>query len=381
MSVHEHGPSLADEFPTLGREIWLNHAAIAPWPRVVIEAMQGFIADNASHGPRSYPRWLETQDELRQRLATLLGGLDPDDLAMTQNTSDGLNLIAAGLDWHAGDRVVIPSGEFPSNRLPWIALAEQGVEVVEVELPREQPEAALLDALDSRTRLLSVSSVRYDCGLQLKLETLGAACRRHNVLLCVDAIQQVGALPIDPERSHVDFLVAGAHKWLMCPEGIGLFWSRGQARERLRQTRHGWGMCPRPFDFDKSDWRHRSGARRFEIGTLNTAGIHALHAATGLMLEYGPEKIGDSLLERSGHLCRALESIEGVEVATPADPARRAGIVSFSHARHTPKAMLEALARRNIHAAIRGRYLRLSPHFYTPLEALDEAVEVIARMR
>ncbi len=380
MSIRANRSATVEDFPTLGRETWLNHAAIAPWPRVVIEAMQHFIADNARHGPRSYRNWLTIEAQLRQRLATLLGGLDPEDIAITENTSAGLNLIATGLDWRSRDRIVIPAGEFPSNRLPWFALAERGIEVVEVDLPSENPESALIDAIDPCTRLMSVSAVRYDTGVRLDLEKLGSACQKNNVLLCVDAIQQVGALPIDPQSCGVDFLAAGAHKWLMCPEGIGFFWSSAQARVQLRQTRHGWRMCSQPFDFDKSDWQPQPSARRFEIGTLNTAGIHALHAATGLMLEYGPETIAESLLERTGHLYQALQAIEGVEISTPADSGRRAGIISFCHSRHSPKTLFRALADQGIHAAVRGTQLRLSPHFYTPVEALDATVEVIAQM-
>lgn len=380
MSTRAKRSSPVDEFPTLERETWLNHAAIAPWPHVVIEAMQRFVVDNARRGPRAYRDWLTIEGQLRQRLATLLGGVDPEDIAITENTSAGLNFVATGLDWRAGDRIVIPAGEFPSNRLPWIALAERGIDVVEVDLPPEQPESALINALDPRTRLMSVSAVRYDTGIRLDLERLGAACRQGNVLFCVDAIQQVGAMPIDPQGCGVDFLAAGAHKWLMCPEGIGFFWSSGEAREQLHQTRHGWRMCSRPFDFDKSDWQPRHSARRFEIGTLNTAGIHALHAATGLILDYGPETIARSLLERISHLYQALQTIEGIEITTPTDPERRAGIISFCHSRHSPQRLFSALAERDIHAAVRGPQLRLSPHFYTPMDALDRTLEVIAQM-
>ncbi len=369
---------LIEQYPTLGRETWLNHAAISPWPRVVIEALERFVADNASHGPRGYRDWLKVENELRDGLAALLGHVDSDEIALVENTSAGLNLVAGGLDWRAGDRVVIPSGEFPSNRLPWIALRSKGIDVVEIDLPREDPETALTAALTDRTRVLSVSAVRYDDGTRLDLERLGRACRRHGTLLCVDAIQQVGAFPLDPVGAGVDFLACGAHKWLLCPEGIGFFWARADAMEQLQTSRQGWRSCPKPFDFDKADWQPAAGARRFEIGTLNMAGIHALNASVTLILDTGPDRIARALGERVDHLYRSLKAIDGVEIGTPADPRRRAGIISFSHARRASTEILRRLAGEGVHAAVRGSHLRLSPHFYTPMEALDRTIELIA---
>jgi cysteine desulfurase / selenocysteine lyase len=374
VSTTNGAESPGHSFPTLDRECWLNHAAISPWPTVVIEAMQRFVADNASRGPAGYRQWLEIESELRDRLARLLGGVDPASIALVENTSAGLNLVAAGLDWRPRDRVVIPAGEFPSNRLPWLALEPRGVELLEVVLPTADPEAALISALDRRTRLLSVSAVRYDTGLRLDLSRLADACRRNGTLLCVDAIQQVGALPLEAERLGIDFLACGAHKWLMCPEGIGFFWARGGAMDALDVIRHGWRMCPHPFNFDKRDWQPVSDARRFEIGTLNTAGQHALHAAVGLLLEIGMPAIGRALLERTDWLHRELSRLDGVEVATPSAASRRAGILSFRHRRHSATALHSELLGKDIHTAVRGPLLRLSPHFYTPQAMLEEVV-------
>lgn len=358
-------------FPTLERECWLNHAAISPWPKPVIDAMAQFVDDNARAGPTDYRRWLQVESGLRDRLAELLGGVNADDIALLENTSAGLNLVAGGLDWRPGDRVVIAAGEFPSNRLPWLALASHGVEVIEVELPEIDPEAALVAAINPRTRLLAVSAVRYDTGLRLDLPRLGEACRRHGARLCVDAIQQVGALPLEVESAGIDFLACGGHKWLLSPEGIGFFWASPRARGEIDPSRHGWRMCPQPFNFDKHDWQAADDARQFEIGTLNTAGIHALHAATGLLLEQGMQQVGKEVLEKSGWLRQALAEISGIDVVTPAAAQRRAGIISFRHRRHTAATVHERLLEHGIHSAVRGSLLRLSPHFYTPISMLE----------
>lgn len=364
-------------FPITGRCVYLNHAAISPWPRPVADAMHAFVIDNAEHGPLHYARWMEVERRLRKRLAILLNAESAEDIALVKNTTEGLNLIAAGLKWRPGDAVLFPAGEFPSNALPWRALEERGVETREVRCEADDPEAALLGALDGRVKLMSVSSVRYDSGIRLDLDRLGTACRGTGALLCVDAIQEIGALPFDVRALPVDFVVAGGHKWLLGAEGLAVFWSRAEARERLRQVEYGWRMFPDIFKFSRDDWTPPASARRFEPGTLNTAGIHALDAAAGMLLEFGMDMVGKAVLERGEFLIRELAALSGTSILTPAAADRRAGIVSFLPGTGNPGRILDGLKAAGIHAAQRGSALRLSPHFYTPMAQLEHTLEVI----
>lgn len=363
-------------FPVIDRHVWLNHAAISPWPAAVIEAMQGFVDHNAQRGPVQYERWLEVEARAHDRAARLLDA-EPDDIALIKNTSEGLSLIASGLGWHPGDAVVCVAGDFPSNRLPWHQLVPGHVDVREVPFDPDRPEAGLINALDGRVRLMAVSSVRYDSGVRLDLARLSEACRASGALLAVDAIQHLGAIDLNVSPAGPDFIVAGSHKWLLSPEGLAIFWSRPEARARLKPLQTGWRMWPDPFNFRRDNWAMPTTARRFEPGTLNMAGIHGLDAALGLLLsESGPDRTR-ALLDRSGALIEALAGIPGVQVETPADPARRAGIVSFRHAAIPAAQILSALADADIHAARRGDSVRLSPHFYTPMDQLNAAVKVI----
>jgi len=369
---------LATRFPVIDRHVWLNHAAISPWPLAVAQAMRAFVDDNADHGPLHYAQWLEIEGRLRQRAATLLGG-QADDVALVKNTSEGLCLVAGGLPWSAGDRLVYCRDDFPSNMLPWQQLVPDSVEKNAVTVDGDDPEAALIAAIDDRTRLVAVSSVRYDSGLRLDLERISAACRRHGALFVVDAIQHLGALPLDVAGGIADFVVCGSHKWLLAPEGLALFWSSPEARARMRPVQVGWRMWPDMFNFARGDWTVPEPARRFEPGTLNMAGIHGLDAALGLLLEYDAGTRSSALLERSGRLIEGLAEIAGIELITPREPARRAGIVSFRGHGLEPHKLHRVLAENDIHAAIRGTALRLSPHFYTPLDQLDRTLEIIAR--
>lgn len=366
-----------EAFPVIDRHTWLNHAAISPWPAAVGAAMRGFVEQNVAQGPLGYAKWLDTEHSLRKRAAELLGAAE-DDLALVKNTSEGLSLIAAGLDWQPGDALVCCAGDFPSNLMPWHQLVPDFVDVREVPFDHRDPETGLLGALNDDVRLLALSSVRYDSGVRLDLDRLGRAAQRVGALVVVDAIQHLGALPLDVSTAPVDFVVGGSHKWLLAPEGLALFWSRPSARRRLRILQTGWRMWPDMFNFERSDWTRPESARRFEPGTLNMAGIHALEASLELLQGIDPETRAEQLLDRTGWLIDGLERMPGVDIVTPAERGRRAGIVCFVPAGRDPDTVLKQLAARSIFAARRGRSVRLSPNFYTPENQIARALEVIA---
>lgn len=363
-------------FPVIDRHTWMNHAAISPWPSAVGRAMREFVEQNIAQGPLGYAGWLQTEQALRGYAANLLGA-EQDDLALIKNTSEGLSLIAAGLDWQPGDALVCCGGDFPSNLLPWHQLVPGFVEVREVPFDNQDPETGLVRALDDKVRLLAVSSVRYDSGVRLDLDRLGRAAHQAGALLAVDAIQHLGALPLNVANTPVDFVVGGSHKWLLAPEGLALFWSRPSARRQLKALQTGWRMWPDMFNFERVDWHRPDSARRFEPGTLNMAGIHGLAAAIELLDSIDAETRAEQLLERTGWLIDGLAQIPGVEIITPSDPRRRAGIVCFVPGRLDPDDILGQLAARSIFAAKRGTAVRLSPNFYTPEDQIGKTLEAI----
>ncbi len=357
--------------------IHLNHAAVAPWPARTAEAVADFARENARLGSRHYERWLETETALREALGRLINA-PADDIALLKNTSEALSFVAHGLSWREGDRVVIPAGEFPSNRIVWESLHAHGVTVTEVDLQDPAgPEDALMAACDAHTRLLSVSSVQYASGLRLDLERLGRFCREHGILFCVDAIQSLGALRLDVQAARIDFLMADGHKWLLGPEGVAVFYTRPEARERLTLHEFGWHMTE-IIDFDRRDWRPAASARRFECGSPNMLGIHALLASVQLLLETGMDEVERRVLERARHLFARIEANTHLECLTDTRPDRHGGIVLFRH-RQVPAERLYAwLMSQRVLCARRGPGVRFSPHFHTPLDQLDRAVELAA---
>ncbi|MDT8437814.1 MAG: aminotransferase class V-fold PLP-dependent enzyme [Wenzhouxiangellaceae bacterium] len=363
-------------FPVIDRHTWLNHAAISPWPQPVIDAMRGFVEDNARFGPLHYADWMAVEARLREQAAAMLRA-DRDDIALVKNTSDGLCMIAGGLEWQPGDAVIWVADDFPSNCLPWQQRVPPAVRRCEVRLQANDPEASILAALDADTRLVAISSVHYGSGLCLDLERIGRACRAHGALLVVDAIQQLGALPLRVDELPVDFVVAGSHKWLMAPEGLALFWSHPEARRQLTPTQPGWRMWPDMFNFDREDWTPPTPARRFEPGTLNMAGIHGLAAALELINALDPQACGEALRDRSERLIDGLQQLtrsDRIHIVTPRARTRRAGIVSFRVDGRDSAELVRQLAEHDVHAAVRGPWVRLSPHWYTPMVQIDQAL-------
>lgn len=370
----------ADEFPLAPGLAYLNHAAVAPWPRRARDAVQRFAEENCCHGARDYPRWVAVENRLRERLRDLLGAASSEDIALVKNTSEGLSFVAHGLPWQAGDNVITTAQEFPSNRIVWESLRAQGVEVRLADVSGPDPEGALLALADSRTRLLAVSTVQYATGLRMDLERLGQACRRRGILFVVDAIQSLGIIPMDVEAFAIDFLAADGHKWLCGPEGIGVFWCRPALRERLRLFEYGWHMVEHMGDHDRQDWTPAASARRFECGSPNMLGIHGLEASLSLLLEVGIPRIEAQVMERVNAIVERCLG-EDWTLLTPAAAERRAGIVTLRRPDLPPALLFEQLKAEGVVCALRGGGVRLSPHFYTPPASITKALNAIANAR
>lgn len=373
-------PDIADQFPILENGLYLNHAAIGPWPRCATEAVQQFAEENLRQGSAGYREWYARENDLRQGLKRLLGASSTADIALLKNTSEGISTVAFGLDWQPGDNMVLPADEFPSNRLPWLAQADKGVEVREIDIrAAANAEQALLDAMDADTRLLSVSAVQWQDGFRLDLEMLGEACRRRGVLFFVDAIQQLGALPMDVQGCHIDFLAADAHKWLLAPEGIAVFFCSESARPQLRLLQQGWHMFESPFDFERSQWAPASSAKRFEAGSPNTVGQAALHASIQLLLRFGMEDVGHRVLANTRFLMEQLADIPGARIASRESARRQSGIVSFAIDSIPLEALHFRLTEAGASTVIRGQAIRISPHFYQNETQLGQFLEIIVR--
>ena len=371
---------LQDEFAQAEGLRYLNHAAVAPWPKRATRAVQSFAEENLHLGARDYPDWLIVERRLRERLARLLNSPTTADIALVKNTSEALSFVAFGLDWATGDQVVISDQEFPSNRVVWEALKRFGVEVLQVSLDAPDPEGALLASCGPRTRLMSISAVQYASGLRLDLQRLGHGCRQSGVLFCVDAIQQLGALPFDTQAIDCAFAMADGHKWMLGPEGLGVFYCRSDLREQLRLHEYGWHMLEHPGDYERADWEPSRTARRFEFGSPNMLGAMALEASLSLLEEVGMAQVALALEERVQWLQDGLARIPGVQLLSPLNPGRRAGILNFRLDGWENQALFERLRAKQVVCAQRGGGIRFSPHFYTQPRVIEETLSLLRQM-
>lgn len=369
---------LEREFPVEDQLIYLNHAAVAPWPTRTAQAVVRFAEENCQRGARDYPRWLQAEQTLRMQLAELIRAPGADDIALLKNTSEGLSVIAHGFPWQSGDNLVIAQEEFPSNRIVWESLADRGVSLRQVQLTGcADPEAALMAAMDDRTRLLSVSTAQYATGLRVDLARLGETCRRRRIAFCVDAIQGLGVVPHDVQAMAIDFLVADGHKWLLAPEGVAVFYCAAPWRSRLQLHEYGWHMTERYLDFGERTWKPAASGRRFECGSPNMLGIHALSASLSLILEVGVSEMERRLLARTEHLFERLGGRSDIELITSTAPGRYAGIITFRHRTMPAGDLHRQLSAQGVVCAQRGEGVRFSPHAYTRLHTLDRALELI----
>ena len=364
-----------DEFNLADDICYLNHAAVSPWPRCAVEAVQRFAEENGKVGSRHYLRWLATEQALRKQLQTLINAADSDEIALLKSTSEALSVVAYGMHWKTGDEIIISNQEFPSNRIVWESLRTQGVEVVTVNIDNTgDPEQRIIDAMTPRTRLVALSSVQFASGLALDLAPIGAACRQRDVAFCIDAIQGLGVKPFDAQACQADFVMADGHKWMLGPEGLALFYCRAEWLERLSLKQYGWHMVEAVGDYDRQDWQPAATARRFECGSPNTLGIHALHASLQLSLQTGIEPIFNMVSSKVQYLIDKVTELDGI-IVSETHPEKRAGIMAFRFRNEDINARYQHLQDNGVICALRGGAIRFSPHFYTPQLILERALE------
>lgn len=341
---------------------YLNHAAISPMTFHVRDAVEQYLTRRALKGIEPFPWAIRMASETRSMIAAMIGG-KPEDIAFVLNTSDGLNIIAEGIDWQSGDRILLNSLEFPSNQYPFLNLKRRGVEIdiIQAKDHRVTPDD-IRQHLTDRTRLVSISHVQYGTGAKADVHAIGALCHERGALFVVDAIQSLPHTPIDVVADHVDFLASGSHKWLMGPEGTGFVYVSERARSAIHQKYMGWTSVAEPFNHsDIDETRLRPDAGRYENGTLNVPGIAGLRASLLFFNEFGFHEVEQRILDLADYLIDRLSS-RGVEVVTPKDRDQHAGIVSFRF--DDLAGTRERLESKEIIISHRGDYLRVSPHFY-----------------
>ncbi|MFN0109046.1 MAG: aminotransferase class V-fold PLP-dependent enzyme [Blastocatellia bacterium] len=362
-------------FPVTQNYIYLNHAAVCPISIPVAERILEYTADLLNHGFVNFEAWGNRVKKVRQLAAQFINA-NADEIAFAPNTSSGLAFVANGIDWQVGDNIVTADCEFPANLMPWRRISREFG--VELRMAREREgrleTEEILSLIDSRTRVVSLSFVEYASGFRNDLATIGRHCRERGVLFVVDAIQGLGALKLDVQACSIDALSADAHKFLMGPDGVALLYVSRQAMERIKPTVVGWMSVANPFDFESANQPYASGARRFEPGALNTAGITGFGAAIELFLNVGLERIETHLLELGDYLSQRLLE-RGYEVVSSRRPGEGSAVICCLHQNFSADELYRTLNERRIITTPRLGRLRISPHMYNTQEEIDCLIE------
>ncbi len=370
------------EFEVVERLRYFNHAGVSPLPRCCAAGMQQYIGRLSRHGAVHHIAAVTALlADCREAGAALLE-TRPERVFFVRSTTQGLGVVATGLDLGPGDNVVLVQHEFPANLRPWLPLRRRGVEVrmVPQREGRVLP-ADLAAATDANTAVISISFVQFLSGFRADLAAVAELARANDALCVVDAIQGLGAFPLPVESLGVDFVSADAHKWMLGPEGVGLGYCSERAQERIVPALQGWLAVERPFDFFDLDQPLKRSAARFEEGAYNLAGLRGMLASLRLLLSVGAGKAGKRILELTDHLCAGLARI-GWVVCSPRDhDAEKSGVVLCeppAAAGLDPAALVAGLQSEGCVVAQRGSGLRVSPHIYNTRQELDELLELLA---
>jgi selenocysteine lyase/cysteine desulfurase len=369
------------EFPICARKVYCAHAADAPLPRRVADAMRASI-ERASTDARQYDLELAHIAETREAVSRLIGA-QLDEISFTGPTSSGLNTIANGLDWAHGDEVVCYLDDYPANVYPWLALERRGVKAVLLETARigEITLEMVERALTKRTKLVALASANFCSGYRTDLEAIGALCAERGVLFSVDAIQTLGAFPISLDR--IDFLSAGAQKWMLGPSGAGILYVKKSRRDLLRPATIGGWNVQSPNFIAQREIEYAPGGQKFEPGAYYHCAIAGLGAATELLLEVGPAQIARRILSLTQTLKREITPA-GFELLSPDEESNRSGILTFRHPKIPSDQLFEQLVENDVVVSLRfdradRSWLRVSPHFYNTFDEMAKIADLVLR--
>jgi cysteine desulfurase/selenocysteine lyase len=385
LSPVEADTLIRSEFSQL-RGAYLDVAARGPLPNSAVKAAEAILhAQSIGSVPKA--EWLNLAETVRSKAARLIGAL-PDDIALTKNTAEGLNIVAAGLELKAGDRIIVaPSAEHPNNVLPWLWQSQtRGAEVVFASpSAAENLEQALIRLIDQRTRLVAVTEVDFGTGRRTDLATLGRACRANGAFLLVDAAQSSGILRQDMANQLIDGWSTATQKGLLSPYGLGLLYIRSDVVDRVKPA------ALARFSVDvaagheaagpEEGWQLRAGARRYEGGNYNYIGLAALNASLDLFLRIGTREVERRALEASERLRSAIAAhdLPVLEVGA-AHHSHILAIAEKQGAGHDRSdepwinELSAVLTREGVVHSVRRGALRLSGHIHVLPDIVDQVI-------
>ena len=356
-------------------KIYLGHASTAPLSTYVTECLKDYIIVRSEGIIDDYKAVIKSMDSVKAGLGRLIN-TTPDRIAFTDNTNNGLNMLAQSVVWKKGDRVLLNDIEFPANVYPFMNLKNHGVEIDFVKSHDGIASAEdIINAITPATRLISVSQVQFLSGYRVDLDTIGKVCKAKGIIFSVDAIQGLGAVRLDVQRSNIDFISCGTQKWLLGLQGLAFIYLSKSLQQEMEPKHTGWLGVEDAWNLLDFKLVYKTSADVFQGGTMNYPGIHVMNASLKLFEEFGFDEIEERIIENSVYFIKRLKEI-GI-TPYPADADRRffSGIVSFKH----PLAdkIFHKLLNRNIVSSLREGIIRFAHHFYNTKEDIDIVISAL----
>ena len=360
---------IRQQFPVTDRVAYLNTAAAGPVSRRVHEAATGYYQQMMADGDRHWDDWLARRESVRKQVAEFINA-EPDEIALTTNTSSGMNVIIDALEERG--EVISSELEFPVSTLPWMNRR------IPVHLLKAVGGAVRLDglhqAVTDRTGVISLSHVQFSNGFRIDLEQLGQIKKHH--ALVINASQSLGAFTVDVKRMKIDALCATGHKWLLAGYGSGFVYLSRELQARSRPRAIGWLSVEDPYAMrnDEIHLRHDAAARA-ELGCPHFAGMFALGASVEFMMEIGTADIQERALALNRYLTDSLLEA-GWKVLSPlTDESARSGQTLI--AVDDPPAVVAQLAARGVIVTEKPQGIRVATDFFNDKGDIDRLIEAL----
>lgn len=356
-------------------QIYFNHAAIGPWHKLVLDRIQEYSQQRSLTQIENYKSFLKWNDSAKVKLAKLLN-TTADRLAWTDNVANGISILAQGIEWETGDRIILNDMEFPSNVYPFLNLKNQGVEVDFVKSRNGIIDIEEIEKLVTlKTKLISISLVQFVSGYRADVTAIGELCKKNGIIFCADAIQGAGVVQIDVNKSKIDFLSGGSQKWLMSSQGLSYIFVTEELQNRIKQRNVGWTSVEDAWNLLDYNLTLKSGADRYQSGTVNAFGVAIFEASLEMFHEFGLKNVESRVLENTSYFIKKLVEIGIEPLLKDVSENNFAGIVSFKHEKAND--IFTELEERKIYAAVRGGMIRLSPHFYNTSDEIDSVINCL----
>ncbi len=367
---------LREAMPVAEKWAYFDHAAVAPISSPAAEVLRSWLREAAQEGDTVWPHWARQLKGTRTAAAELIGASE-DEIALVPNTTAGINLVAEGVAWQAGDNVVTLDDEFPANVYPWLNLERRGVETRRVPTTDGRVDLDQLAAhCDQRTRVVSVSWVGYANGCRRNLRAIGEIAQRHEAIFLVDAIQGLGVFPLNVVEANIDCLSADGHKWLLGPEGAGIAYISHACLDRLRPVGVGWNSVVGASNYSHIELKLKASAARYEGGSHNMAGFLALGASLRLLLSLGVENLAAAILDFTDRATQSLQGL-GAVIRSPWHPDERSGILLFELPGRDPVSLRKHCLTQEVALNCRAGGLRISPHAYNNQQDLERLIDAL----